>query len=137
MLHSFYPHHHLPPSLEGRGIQISAILQNDFNIFFGEGASWERGSQFLEGDSRFLEIDSNYRFYFRLLLDLLLTRKLKDVISPAIFHLCSQLISFYFKVFVTLFYFINGLSSRKSLQRSTQKTQKSIKISKISYFLLF
>ena len=78
----------------GTAKHISTILQNDFNVFFffffffGGCGSWVRGSQFLEGDSRFLEL-ANIDFTLQLLLDLLLTCKLKDVVSRVIFHLCS------------------------------------------------
>ena len=67
--------------------------------FFWSGASWEKGGQFLEGDSGFLEIAIiNFTSW---LFDLLFTCRLKGIVSPAIFHYVLSLFRF-IKIFVNI-----------------------------------
>ena len=95
-----------------------------------EGSLMEKKQSIFRG-RRFGVLEIGIRnFTSRLLFDLLLSYRLKDV-SLALFDLRFQLISFYQTFFVMVFYFIKSLSKSKSVQKLIKE---SIKMSKVSYF---
>ena len=79
-------------TLEGaKGDPATSQQGESLKDCFWRGSRWERGGQFQEGGSKFLQI-IRINFNTGLLFELIFTCRLKDVACLVIFHLCFSLI---------------------------------------------